>query len=199
MHFDELTFKKKLEYIKDYYKAPIIAAIVVIAVAFYFLYGYLTREKYDSAIIYAGSEYFGAEYAERISALAELGIDADSDGEKKLKLDQFSYTDIQSAEYKLTMTLTLKSLTASGEPAVIWLDSERLSIILSDSEGRLMPASDWSALPSDDGYSVSLSESAVLNELEINTEDLYMLLVMPDDASSPKAECTLKIARAIAK
>lgn len=199
MHFKDLTFKKKLEYIKDYYKAPIIAAALIIAVAIYFLSGYLTREKYDSVIIYAGGEYFGAEYAERISGLAELGIDADGDGEKKLKLDQFSYTDIQSAEYRLTMTLTLKSLISSGDPAVIWLDSERLSLITADGYDKLMPASLWSALPSEDGYSVSLSDSVILNELGIDSDGLYMLVIMPSDASSLKAECTLKLARAIAK
>lgn len=199
MHFNDLTFKKKLEYIKDYYKAPIIAAALIIAVIIYFLSGYLTREKYDSVIIYAGGEYFGAEYAERISGLAELGIDADGDGEKKIKLDQFSYTDIQGAEYRLTMTLTLKSLINSGDPAVIWLDSERLSLVTADGYDKLMPASLWSALPSEDGYSVSLSDSAILNELEIDSDGLYMLVIMPSDASSLKAECTLKLARAIAK
>lgn len=199
MNFRDLTFQKKIEYIKDYYKGPIIAALIIILVIIYFAHGYFKRDAFDAKIIYAGAEYFGAEYSEKLSSLALLGDDADRDGEKKIKLDQFSYTDIQGNEYKLTMTLTLKALIASGEPAMLWLDEDRLSLLLSDSTEYFIPASEWSTSSSADGYSVPLGESDVLKELGIQSDGLYMLLISPKTENSDLSENTAKIASEISK
>lgn len=198
--FKELSFKKKLGYIYDYYKAPIIAVLLLILALSYFLYTHLTKEKYDAEIIYAGSYYFTKEYESAVSSLSELGEDSDKNGEKKLKFDQFSYTDIYGSEYKVTMTVTLSNIISSGKENIIWLDKERLDMLFPEIKDHLVPVSEWAeGLRSPDSYFVSLSESAVLEEKGIPAEGIYMAVVRAKDKDSSKNKNTLLIAGEIAK
>lgn len=197
--FKNLSGKQKLGYIFDYYKAPIIIVLSAALVLSYFLYDHFTKEKFDAEIIYAGSGYFTSEYESAVSSLASLGVDADNDGGEKLKFDQFSYTDIFGAEYKVTMTVTLINIVKSGKENILWLDSERLSAVLSECEDYLVPKDEWApGAESQDSYSVDLSKSAVLKEKGIPTDGAYMVVVRAKHPESAKNQNTLKIAGKIA-
>ena len=197
--FKNLSGKQKLGYIFDYYKAPIIIVLSAALVLSYFLYDHFTKEKFDAEIIYAGSGYFTSEYESAVSSLASLGVDADNDGGEKLKFDQFSYTDIYGAEYKVTMTVTLINIVRSGKENILWLDSERLSAVLSECEDYLVPKDEWApGAESQDSYSVDLSESAVLKEKGIPADGVYMVVVRAKHPESAKNQNTLKIAGKIA-
>lgn len=198
--FKALSFKKKSEYIYDYYKAPLIIALLSLLVLSYFLYSHFTKEKYDAEIICAGSHYFTSEYESALASLADLGEDADKNGEKKLKFDQFSYTDIYGAEYKVTMTVTLSNIVKSGKENILWLDEERLNTLLPEIEDFLVPVSEWAYGAESYGkYFVSLSKSAVLNEKGIPADGMYMAVVRAKDTGSAKNKNTLEIAGKIAK
>ena len=198
--FKALSFKKKSEYIYDYYKAPLIIALLSVLVLSYFLYSHLTKEKYDAEILYAGSYYFTSEYESAISSLAELGEDADKNGEKKLKFDQFSYTDIYGAEYKVTMTVTLSNIVKSGKENILWLDEERLKMLLPEIEDFLLPVSEWAHGAESCGtYFVNLSKSVLLKEKGIPADGIYMAVVRAKDTGSAISKNTLAVAGEIAK
>lgn len=197
--FKRLSPRQKLAYIHDYYKAPIIIALSVVLALSYFLYRSVTKEKYDAEIIYAGSYYYSGDFAGSVASLASLGEDADGDGEKALKFDQFSYTDIYGAEYKVTMTVTLCNIIKSGKETILWLDEERLGSVVSECGDYLLPADEWApGAHSPDTYSVRLSESRALKEAGIPADGVYMAVVRAKNKDSAKNKNTLLIAEKIA-
>lgn len=193
-----MTPKKKAEYIWDYYKCRIIIALAAIIVLAVSAYKFFTKEHYDAEIIYAGDYYYTSEYEEAMESLALLGSDIDGDGENKLKLDQFCYSGTVSYEYKMTMTVTLQNIIASGKTKIIWLDEERLSLVTSDMKEYIAPAEDWAPeAETDDGYSVCLKDSRELDLRGIPSENLYMVLVRSDKPDSREYENLKKIALAL--
>lgn len=193
-----MTPAKKAEYIWDYYKWRIIVAAAVIIVLAVSAYKYFTKERYDAEIIYAGDYYYTSRYEEAIKSLALLGADIDGDGEKKLKFDQFCYSGTVSYEYKMTMSVTLQNIVASVKAKIIWIDEERLPYVTEDMKDCIVPVDKWAPYAeTEDGYSVILKDSKELNLRGIPSEDVYMVLVRPNNPDSREYENLKKIALAL--
>lgn len=191
--------KTKALYIWDYYKWHIIIAVLIAAVLFKSVCSYFTKERYDFEVISAQSRYYTADYASAIESVALLGEDVDSDGEKKLKLDQFCYTDIQASEYRMTMTVTLKNIIAKGESKILWLDEERLSEVVGDCKEFLVPATSYFKDAEEGALYVDISESRVLLEREIPCEGLYMAVIKDKDEESESFGNILSVAEKISE
>lgn len=191
------TFKVKAEYIWDYYKWHIAAAVLIAAAVSHLLFSYFNKKDFDFEIIYSGTSYYASSAEAAIASLASEGPDVNGDGEKTLHFDQFSYNDIQSPEYKMTMSVTLQNIVAGGKAKMLWLDYERATALTEAMGDYLVPASLYTPYAEEDALCVSVSESRLLSEKGINADGLYLALIKADSSDSEAADGILKLAEKI--
>ena len=87
--FKELDFKKKREYIWEYYKAHIISAVVVVALIVSGIVGYVNRPRYDFEVsMYTLYGFDEAESEALCNILEKHCKDTDNDGKVNVNLVQ---------------------------------------------------------------------------------------------------------------
>lgn len=87
--FKELDFKKKREYIWEYYKAHIISVVVVVVLIVSGIVGYVNRPRYDFEVsMYTLYGFDEAESEALCNILEKHCIDTDNDGEVNVNLVQ---------------------------------------------------------------------------------------------------------------
>lgn len=190
------TLRAKAEYVWDYYKWYIAAAVLITAAASHLIFSHLTKKEFDLEIIYSGTYYYTAQAAEDIASLASAGPDVNGDGEKTLHFDQFSYNSIQSPEYQMTMSVTLQNIVAGGKSKMLWLDAERAEAVTEAMADYLVPARLYAPYAEEGALCVSISESKLLSEKGIYADGLYLALVK-SDSDAQKAAGILEFAEKI--
>lgn len=187
-----MTLRQKAAYIKDYYTWPIVLTIVLALALAGAIWHRQARKTYDADLVYAGASYGAFDAQKAADALANLGDDVNHDGQKTMLFDQFFYGSVPTAEYAMTMTVTLEQMMQKGKPALYLLDKPRLYMVLRDGICPV-PVSEWSQKEGD--LAVNVGKSRLLSELGFPEEDLYLIVCRGSEDGTFDNAC--QIARAI--
>lgn len=203
------------EYFWDYYKIhTIVIALIIIAVAFT-VYQVKTTPKYDLNLSYAGEMYLSDEMVSAIqNKLSEVIDDLDGNGEKKVGINQFVFTqndeDVQFTQAMITK-LQLEFVT---DESMLFVYSEDKAKFLFENEsltGAFLPVSQWLDEDIDvenkilysyggEDYGVALFDSA---SNPYSYQKLYVAVRTPrtndDEELNKLMECTITAANTMLK
>lgn len=203
------------EYFWDYYKIhTIVIALIIMAVAFT-VYQVKTTPKYDLNLSYAGEMYLSDEMVSAIQdKLSEVIDDLDGNGEKKVGINQFVFTendeDVQFTQAMITK-LQLEFVT---DESMLFVYSEDKAKFLFENEslaGAFLPVSQWLDEDIDvenkilysyggEDYGVALFDSA---SNPYPYQKLYVAVRTPrtndDEELNKLMECTITAANTMLK
>ncbi len=204
------TFTKEwFGYVWDYYRYHIIGGIVVVALLVMTGVELADRVEYDANINYVATDVISLETSEKIAdACKTVSDDVNGDEETNINLTQLNFTHEAAKDPNLYTALTNKLMTtfAVEDEFIYIMDKTMMNEVLnmSATEGVFIPVGEWADQCNEDEiYGASLKESTLLNNYEINTENLYILVRMNYDADnselSIKEENAIKIANFLLK
>lgn len=202
--------KKWWSYFWLYYKVHVLIAAFVLLIALGFVYEAVTREKFDTGVIYHSENYFSVDVISDVSdILSEYAEDIDENGEAKVKFDNLSLSPDgpEANEYNEAINTRLTA-SFNDDLYSVYLFSKDLCtdyLELDKKQGMIMflPLEKWYTGSSDDvlsidgrAYAVSASESEALKRCNINTDDLYIIVCTKEDNSVPDGK-VLRFADAV--
>ncbi len=176
--------KKWFEYIWNYYKWFIIAAVAVIVLACITVYQIRKTPEYDITLTVAGDYLYGDEEVMKIEELIN-GICDDINGDGKVTSDVYQLTYIGDeavdSAYDTRFTLQLQE----KDMLLYLMDKERFDRIIAQSFGDELftPLSEWydgnaeaENIYYSEGkaYGVKVSSGQIFSENGINDGDLYI-------------------------
>ena len=200
--------KEWYQYIWDYYKAHILVSIAVVLLAAFLIADMADNIKYDMNVNYIATDVIPQETSEKLSLMcAENSEDLNKNGKVDIAINQLNFTEdnMASGEMYKGMLDKLMILFNSTDELVFVVDKEMLPrfVEIKYTQDIFYKASEWFGETelSEDGYSVSLKESTALNELGLNTENLYVLVAKTDDEDGfkPEEENAISIAKFLLK
>lgn len=204
-------------YIWDYYKVHILCVAAVAVLIVITAVEVLNTVHYDVNLNYIATNVLSSSVSENLSAKAEEHIaDTNGDGEKHVSVTQINFTDeaMQDGNQILALENKLMAVFASDEEMLFILDEYMLRDVLeiSATEGIFIPVEEWanSEIAEDrlynyggGVYAVSLEESAILNEMGIDSSDMYVVVKMnyspEDEALQKNYENCVTLANALVK
>lgn len=204
-------------YIWDYYKVHILCVAAVAVLIVITAVEVLNTVHYDVNLNYIATNVLSSSVSENLSAKAEENIaDTNGDGEKHVSVTQMNFTDeaMQDGNQILALENKLMAVFASDEEMLFILDEYMLRDVLeiSATEGIFIPVEEWanSEIAEDrlynyggGVYAVSLEESAILNEMGIDSSDMYVVVKMnyspEDEALQKNYENCVTLANALVK
>ena len=209
--------KEWFSYVWEYYKVHIIAGIYAFLLLLITLVEISNRVYFEVNLNIISIEGVKTEYAEAIASKAEKFVeDANDDGEKHVALTQISFTNevMQDMNQLTAAQNKLMTLFASNEEMLFLFDEAMLNDVLSmdSTEGIFVPVDKWCSekLNKDrcfafaDGiYAVNLKKSAILKQLGINGENLYLCVRMnyepEDELLNKRYENCVAVANALVR
>ncbi len=164
---------KWFEYVWDYYRWHIIVVLLVIVTAGYTWHSIANRTVYDLTVCLAGDAIIDDAANEQLcSALGEVIEDINGDGEKNVKILDFSNPDSRDTQFMLAMQQKLLLEMQTGDSYLYLISKEQADIYVIDSatKGLFAPASEWYG---GGGTFVSLNESTLLKSSGVTYGELY--------------------------
>jgi len=121
--FKELNFKKKMEYVWEYYKAHIIAVVVVLALIVSGIVGYINKPRYDYEIsMYTLYGFDEVESEAFCDIMKKICIDTNDDGKVLVNLIQATgeiTNPVFSQAAQANLTRFQAELVANNHPTLI--------------------------------------------------------------------------------
>jgi hypothetical protein len=207
--------KEWWEYFWYYYKWHTIITIAVILCIAFTIGQCATRPKYDITMTYAGHKIYSDEEIERASAgLAQYVDDVDGNGEQSVFFQQLNFTDEMGGEEYDYASQTKLDIEFQNDCSFLFLyDSAEMESMIerSSTSDLYVPVSEWADTMPDESmlyykdgvpYAVKLDNSAFLQENDIYSEDLYILVrrnYAKDEANILANESSVRIANALIK
>ena len=194
--------KEWWEYFWDYYKFHTIAAVFVIIALITTVNECAHRTNYDLQIDYISENQILPESANLLNALIEENIDdVTENGKKEVYVAQFDMGEHNDPQYTQAM-FAKYSVEAMYTDSFVFLMSKKYADELSDA-GIFEKSEIWTSAPSYNGYCVSLEACTKLEEIGIDTSDLYIgvIKIRERDRESereknrPKQENGIKFAK----
>ncbi len=172
------------EYIWDYYKYFIIAGIVVALVIVSAVVSFVTSVKYDANINFVITGFIENEKADIIETeCAKNSNDLNGNNRVDIRVDQLNFTEnlvTENAEMYTSLINKLIMLFSSPDEFIYVADTYTLDCIanIKNVDSVFMPSSEWA---DDDSlkqgkYAVSLKDSTLLKQLNIDSSDLYIMI-----------------------
>lgn len=168
--------KEWWEYFWDYYKIHTITFIIVLFFIISTINECSHRVNYDLQIDYISENTITEDYENALTALIEENID-DITGNGKSEahitlLDMGEHGDPQYTQAMYTKYTIEMGYTES----FVFIVSEKYANELGES-GIFEPSENWTDIPSYNGYFISLENCTKLQEIGINTDDLYVAVM----------------------
>jgi len=172
-----------------YYKWHTIGALFVLFLIVITLTDYMTAEKYDITLTYAGKRYYDDSAQSKIEeVLSPLCDDLDGNGEKSLRFlsydIDFNSTDVQYLEAR---KLNIDTSFTEGETYLYLMDKELADIYKFENADTIVfaPLEDWvtadiSGFETYDAYGkaygVDVSNLKIFKDAGVDTSGLYLLM-----------------------
>lgn len=165
--------KEWWEYFWDYYKLHTIAAVIVLIVIISSVVECARKVNYDLQIDYISENPVTSDAISALTPLIEENIDdVTGNGKNEAFVTYLDMGDRSDPQYTEAM-YTKFSVEMGYTESFVFLVSKKYADILTEA-GAFEEAKNWCNKPSYDGYCVSLADCAVLKELGIDTNDLYI-------------------------
>ncbi len=195
-------------YIWDYYKYHIIAVVTAVVLIASAIVQSITSVKYDTNINIVISGVLDSEKTEMLAVECAKNSD-DLNGNNRVDISttqlNFTQSNMENGEMHSAMINKLVALFSSYDEVVYIVDSYTLDRIkqMQGTETLFYPSNEWSdenTVKKGD-FAVSLANSTVLKQLEIDSTDLYVMLARhgSDDELKPEEENGIKIAEFLLK
>ena len=163
--------KEWWEYFWDYYKIHTIATAIIIIFTGITISECAHRINYDLQIDYISENQISDEAVNALTILIEENIDDITENGKPeayvTYLDMGEHGDPQYAQAMFSKFAVEMGYTES----FVFLVSKKYADQLSE-EGIFEEASNWTSIPSYNGYCMSLENCEILEEIGIDTSDL---------------------------
>jgi len=193
-------------YVWDYYKYHILVFIAAVFLAVFTIVEINSTVRFDVNINFVAETVIDSELAQRItSACEDVSDDLDKNNEVNISFTQLNFTDDARQDYTMFSALYNKLISVfSADDEFLYItDKSMLTEILSMSqtEGMFIPVSEWSEenMETVEDIAVSLKDSSVLRELDIDTQDMYIFVRMNFEEENEELELKEKNAIKIAK
>ncbi len=217
IHKPKRFSKEWFSYVWDYYKVHIICVLVGLFLLFITYNDYKNTVRYDLDVQFIAGGVIPSEIAEEIARKSEIFIrDIDENGEKNVSFNQLNFTLDAIADGNTAMTLEnkLASVLASEDQMFYIFDTMMLNDVvnMNAAEGIFLPVETYFTTEDTnisffecDGVNcaVSLKDSTILRELNIDASDLYVAVRMnydeADEDLKKRHENAVLLANALAK
>lgn len=177
-------------YFWEYYKVQTIALALIIIALILMINEFLTKPYYDLSVTYAADQYLSGDNMDKLEKLlSENVVDQNNDGKELLFVNKYVYSeDTQNLSWQSAMLTKFQVDFMSEDVGLFIFDLSKAKIYeTSGIAEAFMPVDEWLNIEvsdekmlkfSDKFYAVSLAESKLLNDLEINTNNLYIAVRM---------------------
>ncbi len=165
--------KEWRQYFWEYYKLHTIGAVFAVILLIFTVSECKNQKNYDLQIDLITENTVSEEVLDTLSDIVCENID-DVTGNGKSEA-YISFLDMsENSNPQITEAMYNKLLIETGyTEAFVFIVSQKFADYLSD-EGVLKPASDWTEMETYDGYCVSLKYCEILQNIGIDTSDLYL-------------------------
>ena len=196
------------EYVWDYYKFHIIAVAAAIILIASVIITVVTTVRYDTKINIVISGTIEAEKTDMLAIkCAEISKDLNENGRVDIGVNQLNFTEenMESGEIHSALVNKLLALFSSNEELIYITDSYTIERIkqMKNTDSVFYPSNEWADETYDKkgDFGVSLKESAILKELNIDGSDLYVMIAKSDTEPGfkPEEENAIKIAKFLLK
>ncbi len=166
--------KEWWEYFWDYYKWHTIGTVIVLIIIVTTIVDSVNKVKYDLSTTFIAPIILTEETEQALTNLMEDNID-DASGNKKNEafLTYLNMSDNSDPQYMQAMQTKLMIELGYSE-SFVYILSKQYADLFEGGEGVLIPASDWTSKESYDGSFVSLNGNRYLEDLGLDTSDLYL-------------------------
>ena len=172
-------------YFWDYYKLHTISIILAIIAIIYSVSECKNQKNYDLQIDIITENQMSQESLDTLlSTLCENIDDVTENGKKEANINYIDMSENNDPQYIQAMH-TKMMIELGYTDSFVFLISKKYSDVIRDNE-MLIPASDWTKKESYDGYVISLNDCEILQNLGIDTNDLYIGIVSLRESDSKK-------------
>ncbi len=195
-------------YIWDYYKVHILGGIAAVIFLIVLINSMLNTVKYDTNINYITTDVLTTEKADELALMCSANSDdLNGNGRVDVAINQLNFTaeNKENGEMYQALLNNMYALLNSTDELLFVADKEMLSQLTGTkySADIFYKTTEWldNAQSEENEYAAPLKKSAVLNELGIDADDLYVLVAKTDsdDGFKPEEENAIKIAKFLLK
>lgn len=196
--FKSMPFKKRLEYIWDYYKLHIMGTLAVVFFVCSFIYGQVTKIQYDFNITIAVNSYFDENMSKFEDELTGLVVSPEvKRHEAEVALIPISGSAGTDAASSMQMMQKFSVQVAAGEIDLLIIDKvdvqemSEQGLILNLDEVQNINVNDDLLVKTSNGYNygIDISSSNKLKGLTIDSENAVLAVC----ASSKRLEKVPKV------
>ena len=195
-------------YVWDYYKYHILISVALIVILVISTVQIITSVKYDTNINFIAESVIATEKAEEIAALcAKNSDDLNNNGRVDISFTQLNFTpqNRQNGEMLAALYSKRDAVFSSNDELVFIVDEimRDETLEMKSTKNMFYEVSEWTKEDSlkKGSYAVSLAESNVLKNLNIDSSNLYVMIAKYDheDGFKPQEKNAIKIANFLLK
>ena len=195
-------------YIWDYYKAHILGGIAAVVFLAVLITNMVNTVKYDTNINYITTDVLTTEKADELALLCSANSDdLNGNGNVDIAINQLNFTpeNKENGEMYQALLNNMYALFNSNDELLFIADEEMMSQLTGTkySPDIFYKTTEWLGenTNEENEYAAPLKKSAVLNEIGIDADDLYILVAKTDteEGFKPQEENAIKIAKFLLK